>query len=185
MQDSTKKLSLIEQLKAANSVTTENPLSLKLPEPTTDSGDVMQKAIASDRARGCSLESLCEKYDMSIGALESLESQPMFQDLVIRMQGVLEIPVEQRVENAATVAFEKRYKLLTTSKDERIIEKISEGFLDRKMGKAPAKLEVVSRNFNVTGDIGQMNKDIELVNNQIASIEAEQRKLREDSVDIT
>lgn len=147
--------------------------------------DPLHSAIASDRARGCSIDSLAEKYSMPSGAIESLEKQKSFQELVIKMQGVLEIPVEQRVENAATVAFEKRYKLMMTSTDERIIEKISEGFLDRKMGKAPAKLEVTSRNFNISGDLGQINKDIETAQLAVDAIEAEQKKLLNDSVDIT
>jgi hypothetical protein len=166
--------SILSQMKGFVDLQPETSVSVVEKEDSS----ALHRAIASDRARGCSLETLAEKYSMKPMDLENLEKQEFFQDEVIRMQGVLEIPVEQLVENAATVAFEKRFRLMMTTTDEKILEKITEGFLDRKMGKATSRVEVTSRNFNVSADISQIDKDIEKVQGQINAIEQEYKKLK-------
>ena len=182
MQDTQKRNNILAQLKVSSPQNDpEDFLSYTdLPKPSALVNDLMplHQAIASDRALGMSADAIAEKYEMSLGSVNALENQKFFQSLVIKMQGILDIPVEQRVENAATVAFEKRYALLTDPKtDPKLVEKISEGFLDRKMGRAPAKLEVTSRNFNVSGTLDQLTKDTQRVQEQIDAIEHEKQKL--------
>lgn len=140
---------------------------------------ILHRMIAYARAQGEAAESIAAAFDLKRDSLESLFSQPSFNDLVLTLQAQLKLPLEAKLRTAAEIAYEKRFKLMTSSQDEKVVEKVSGDFLDRELGKPTARVESINFNYNANTDLGSINKDIEHSESRLQRLEEQQRKLLE------
>lgn len=112
-------------------------------------------------AQGEPLEAIAKKLGTTLELVEAAVNSPQGTELVIRLQTALFPDIRQRIQRAAHSAMDVKLRILNTSSNEALRDKVATDILDRTLGKATQVTENRNMNFDV--------KDHEALTRQLAA----------------
>lgn len=155
--------------------------SQKKPDPTplNRGGSLSVRLIALLQASGIGLGLASEIIGAEADQLQAIaEGSDQFPDLLRSYQAKLNRPVEERIKNGAAIALDRILLLIASPKSsDKDVLNASRDLLDRYLGKAIQRSELLTANLNVDANEAQLMRDLEAGQNRIAALMAERAKL--------
>jgi hypothetical protein len=148
------------------------PVKPLLERPTAE-----QRIVALMVANNVSDSLICQQLDIEPEELEEAKSDEKFFDLILDFQAHLDFPVEEQIKRAADEAFLVKYKLMHTSKNETLRDKIATWMMEQVTGKAIQRVESIGLNMNVTASQEELDKNINLSSRRLQALQEERNKL--------
>ena len=157
------------------SLTKPDLVELLGPDGKLDS--LLAKSIAVLVALGLADSQIAKILGTSDSRVEVVKGMADVSSAVLDIQVALSVTPEQRIANAVNTALDKKMKLMLTSDDEKLVDKIANDFLDRHWGKPTQMIQSVGVTISTTTDQKSLDKKLEAVNTRLQQLKDQRSKL--------
>jgi len=155
--------------------------------PLGELDSLLEKTIAVLVATGLSDSQISKILTISeerLGVLKKLHSISV---AVLDIQVALSLSPEQRIANAINTALDKKLKLMMTSDDDKLVDKIASDFLDRQYGKATQMIQSTSVSISANANQSDVDRKLAAVNERLGMLQSQRKKLTDTRpvIDVT
>jgi hypothetical protein len=180
--------STLEQALDNLSVNEELPKQVKTSQPKVILAPIESKnqrldLMAYEMAHGSDLQTIAKKFSLNLDTVQFLVNNTDFVKRVQIIQSAENIPLERKVAQSASIAQDKRFSMMMTTKDEKILDSVTKDYLDRQLGKPIMRAEILTRDFTDTED-KDLQARLERLEAREKALESQRQALLTSSVDV-
>lgn len=171
---SVEKLKLKKPTKAESS---ESLDSLRQSDCPIASNPLFVKLIVFGSVAGLNNEHMAMLLGVNESSIDIAKQTGVFSDLYNQAIACLSLTGEQRIAKAIPLVLDKKMKILTSSKDEKLVSQVGSEFLDRHYGKATQTVQTIGTTLQVSTTLEDIESKTSAVLTRLAKLESSRNKL--------